>query len=365
MRLNGLLFVATFALLWGCSSQPPPAGGTNGAASSIGSGSQGTSSGPGSTSTATSSTSRGGASSGGSSSSSGGSSGATSSSSTAASGGSSSGGATDGGLFDGCSIDGGCSADCSPPAVDPLATGNSSFDLYDGCLLAGMQVAGMTEAWQGQLLKSQMYEESGITPLITTSTSMCGGENCGPWAISAGSVSGDSPPGPCGSSQTDPFTGQVDYSHSYGLFQSTPACDGVFALTTSLYGDACTATTEADVIPFGPSIDFYCESATSLTGGYIDAVQDTSSPLYAKSAFNPAYQIYVYFAQWSANFQQANAGVSGCTTIREWYLTLAYWLTGNATTSCTLTGPGYDYVQAAIQAYQSPLYGSAWPYPFP
>jgi hypothetical protein len=228
-----------------------------------------------------------------------------------------------------------------------------------------MQLAGMTQTWQGQLLKAQMYQESGITPMITTTTAACGGQNCGPWAISAGSVSGDSPPGPCGSSQVDPFTGQVDYSHSYGLFQSTPACDGVFALATSLSGDSCTATTEADVIPFGPSIDFYCESATSLLGGYIDAVQDTTSPLYALSAFNPAYQIYVYFAQWAGNFQAANAGASGCTTYQQWYLTLAYWLTGNPTTSCTLTGSGFDYVQSTLQGYQSPLYGSAWPYSFP
>jgi hypothetical protein len=228
-----------------------------------------------------------------------------------------------------------------------------------------MQLAGMTETWQGQLLKAQMYQESGITPQITTTTSTCGGQNCGPWAISAGSVSGDSPPGPCGSSQVDPFTGQVDYSHSYGLFQSTPACDGVFALTTSLSGEACTATTKADVIPFGPTIDFYCESATSLLGAYIDAAEDTASPLYAQSAFNPAYQVYVYFAQWSGNFQAANAGVSGCTIYQQWYLTLAYWLTGNATTSCTLTGSGYDYVRSTLAGYQSPLFGSAWPYPFP
>jgi hypothetical protein len=246
-----------------------------------------------------------------------------------------------------------------------LATGNPSFDLYDGCLLAGMQLAGMTQAWQGQLLKSQMYWESGLTPYIDAGVYSCGGQNCGPFAISAGSISGDSPPGPCGSSQTDPFTSQVDYSHSYGLFQSTPACDGVFALTTSLFGDTCTATTTADLIPFASTIDFYCESATSLTGDYIDAVQDPASPLYPLSAFNPAYQIYVYFEEWADNFQQANAMATGCTNIQQWYLTLAYWLTGNATSSCTLTGDGYTYVQGVTQSYQNPLYGTAWPYPFP
>jgi hypothetical protein len=276
-----------------------------------------------------------------------------------------------GDLFAACSISGGCVADCSPPAVDPIATGNASFDLYDGCILAGMQVAKMTEAWQGKLLKSQAYNESGITPLVTTNDNTCGGQNCGPWAISAGSISGDNPPGPCGSSAKDKFTGMVDYSHSYGLFQSTPACDGEFALTKTLpMGDTCTATTTANNIPFGSSIDFYCESETSnMYGSYIDAVQDTTSPLYGLSAFNPAYQIYVYFAQWPANFEQANASASGCTMIEQWYLTLAYWLTGDASKSCTLSdqtgsGGGQDYVLTAIQDYKM-LYGSTWPYPPP
>jgi len=278
-----------------------------------------------------------------------------------------------GGLFAHCSLDDGCIADCSPPADDPIATGNASYDLYDGCLLAGMQIAGMTEAWQGELLKAQAMNESGITPDITTDDTMCGGQNCGIWAISAGSASGDSPPGPCGSSAVDPFTGTVDYSHSYGLFQETPACEGTFLRSTLPSGHTCTGTTEADNIPFGASVTFYCESATSLgvttsTGtvkGYIDAVESTSDALYPMSIFNPAYQIYVYLDHtWAINFAQANAGATGCTLMQQWYLSLAYWLTGNATTSCTLTGPGLAYVQTAISNYEM-LYGKAWPYPGP
>jgi hypothetical protein len=237
-----------------------------------------------------------------------------------------------------------------------------------------MQVAGMTEPWQGQLLKAQAYNESGISPVVTTDDSTCGGQNCGIWAISAGSVSGDSPPGPCGSSAKDAFTGQVDYSHSYGLFQDTPACEGTFLQKTLPSGYTCTPTTEADNIPFGPDITFYCESATSAgvstpTGtnkGYINAVQKTSDPLYATSIFNPAYQLYVYFDYtWPINFQQANAGATGCTEIQQWYLSLAYWLTGNATKSCTLTGDGLSYVKTAITDYETVLYGKAWPYPAP
>jgi hypothetical protein len=270
-------------------------------------------------------------------------------------------------IFANCSISGGCVADCSPPAVDPIATGNKNYDLYDGCILAGMKLAGMTQTWQGQIIKAQMAEESGISPLIAPTTKSCGGMNCGPWAVSAGAVSGDHPPGPCGSSAIDPLTGQADYSHSYGLFQSTPACDGVFGLTTSLSGYSCTPTTTADLIPFGPSVHFYCESATSISGHYIDATQDTTSPLYAKSVFNPSYQIYVYFAQWPTFFAQANSKASGCTITQQWYLNLAYWLTGNVNNGCTLTAgsSGYSYVQAVINHYQSTLYGTPWPYSFP
>jgi hypothetical protein len=266
----------------------------------------------------------------------------------------------DGGLFADCGLAGGCIADCSPPADDPIATGHASFDLYDGCILAAMRVAGMTEAWEGQLLKCQADNESGITPLITTNDDNCGGQNCGSWAISAGSVSGDSPPGPCGFSSVDPFTGQVDYSHSYGLFQETPACEGTFLQKTLPAGYTCTPTTKADNIPFDTGITFYCESATSLgvstpTGtnkGYINAVQNTADPLYATSIFNRAYQIYVYLDYtWGINFQGANAKANGCTQMQQWYLSLAYWLTGNATTSCTLTGAGQQYAQSAINNY--------------
>ena len=268
-----------------------------------------------------------------------------------------------GSIFANCSISGGCIANCAPPTVDPIATGNTKYDLYDGCILAGMDMVRMNQTWQGQILKAQMMAESGINPLYSPGTYNCGGMNCGPWAISAGSISGDSAPGPCGSSSTDPFTGVVDYSHSYGLFQSTPACDGVFSLTTSLSGHTCTPTTKADMIPFGSSVYFYCESKTSKSGHYIDATQDQTSSLYAKSVFNPAYQVYVYFAQWQNNFKQANSKATGCTMIQQWYLTLAYWLTGSPQSSCTLSS-GVNYVTNIINDYQNRLYDTAWPFIF-
>lgn len=152
--------------------------------------------------------------------------------------------------------------------------------------------------------------------------------------------------------------------HSFGLFQDTPACDGAFGLTDSLDGNTCTPTTTADDVPFGPSVSFYCESATSLKGLYIDAVEDTTSPLYAKSVFNPAYQIYTYYSEWSAVSQQGNANATGCSTAQTWYLTMAIWNTGVASDTCALSGNGASYVQNVIQGYQG-LYNVMWPYPFP
>jgi hypothetical protein len=279
---------------------------------------------------------------------------------------------SDGGIFDHCSLDGGCLAECTPPANDPIGTGNADYDLYDGCILAAMQIAGLTETWQGQLLKAQAMNESGITPVITTNDNMCGGQNCGIWAISAGRSSSDSPPGPCGSSMTDPATNQVDYSHSYGIFQSTPACEGTFLPPTLPAGYKCTPTGTVDNIPFGADVTFYCESATTLgtntaggVKGYINAVQKTSDPYYATSVFNPAYQLLVYIAHsWAVNFKEANAMASGCTIYQQWYLSLAYWLTGSATTTCSLTGAGLQYANNAIENYKM-LYGKAWPYPGP
>jgi hypothetical protein len=186
-------------------------------------------------------------------------------------------------------------------------------------------------------------------------------------------MSGDPPPGPCGSSAQDPFTGQVDYSHSYGLFRNVPACDGTFVRSSLPSGYTCTGTTTADNVPFDGGVTFYCESAISLgvstprgtVQGYINAVQNPADTLYATSVFNPAYQIYVYLDyDWPINFAKANAMATSCTEMQQWYLSLAYWFTGTATTSCSLAGSGQGYVKNLINDYQT-LYNKTWPYPGP
>jgi hypothetical protein len=276
-------------------------------------------------------------------------------------------------------MSGGCIADCSAPANDPLASPNpSQYDIYDGCIIAGLAAAGFTETWQGQLLKGEALEEGGtIVSSITTDikNNPCGGQNCGMIAISAGSVSGDQPPGPCGVSMTDPFTSSTDYSHSYGLFQDTPACEGTFLMPSLPPGYTCTGTTTNDLVPFmSTQKTFYCETATSqgvmdLSGntvkGYINAITDSTDPYYKLSIFNPAYNLFVHLG-WSLpiEFKQANASTTGCTNYQQFYNTLAYWLVGNPISSCALSGSGLKYVQNTISYYQQ-IYGKPWPYPAP
>jgi hypothetical protein len=241
-----------------------------------------------------------------------------------------------------------------------------------------LAAAGFTETWQAELLKGEALEEGGtIVSSVDADikNNPCGGQNCGMIAISAGSVSGDQPPGPCGVSSSDPLTSSTDYSHSYGLFQDTPACEGTFLMPDLPPGYTCTGTTTNDLIPFGANQKtFYCETATSqgvtdLGGntvkGYINAITDPSDPYYKLSIFNPAYNLFVHLGHsLPLEFQQANANTSGCTPYQQFYNTLAYWLVGNPINSCTLSGSGLKYVQNTIN-YYTQIYGQPWPYPAP
>ena len=307
------------------------------------------------------------------------------------------------GAFLGCTLTGGCpsTASCVYPSnvTDPIASPDpTTYDFYDACFMAGLAQGFHDSAnavWQGKLLKAEVLTEAGqFNSTINNSTSgPCGGQNCGMWSISAGSVSGDSAPGPCGSSATDPLTGQADYSHSYGLFQDTPACEGTFLLPSLPSGYTCTGTgkneySNSTQLPFSASDKyFYCESATgngvpNLTGttvkGVIDAVTDPADPNYPLSVFNPAYNLFVHIGYTLANeYATANQGLTGCTPYQLFYNVMAYWLTGNVTGTCALAAPsggcggsnnennnGYCYVETTLQNYKA-IYGTAWPYAFP
>jgi hypothetical protein len=250
-----------------------------------------------------------------------------------------------------------------------------------------LATAGFTDPtasiWQAELLKGEALSEGGtIVSSVDTdiANNPCSGQNCGMIAISGGMVSGDMAPGPCGLTGNDPFTGMPDYSHSYGLFQDTPACEGTFLMPSLPAGYTCTGTgtntyTNSSPIPFGTTQKtFYCETATStgvmdlngnMVKGYINGITDSTDPYYKLSIFNPAYYLFVHLGHsLPIEFKQANAGTKGCTPYQQFYNTLAYWLVGDPISGCTLSGPGLSYVQGAIGNYQM-IYGKAWPYPMP
>ena len=285
---------------------------------------------------------------------------------------------------------GGCIADCSPPADDPLASRSpSQYDVYDGCIIAGLETGGFASAsipFIGGLLKGEALEEGGSF-MSSQGSGNCGGQNCGMWAISEGAASGDSAPGPCGSQAIDPITKQVDYSHSYGLFQDTPACEGTFIMSALPSGYTCTGTGtigysgSSNTLPFSPSDTyFYCESATgngvtNLTGtnvtGVINAITNSSDPYYKLSIFNPAYNLFVHLGYSLKNeYQQANVGVpSSCSSYEMMYKAVAYWLNGDQSSDCSIPSGGgqggnLQYIRGAISNYEM-IYGTTWPYPMP
>jgi hypothetical protein len=288
-----------------------------------------------------------------------------------------------------CTIAGGCPLDVNcayaNPADDPIAsTSPSKYDMYDACLVGALTSAGFPDPWVGQFLKGQALQEAGsIAPVNSNGqpSDECGGQNCGMWAISAGSISGDTMAGGvCGVTSKDPLTGKQDNSHSYGLFQDTPGCEGTFLIPTLPAGYTCVGTGTADIVPWSTTQkSFYCESETSigvddLTGkkvkGVIDAVMDPTDPYYKQSIFNPAYNLFVHMTYtFKQEYDQANATATGCDPYQKVYKVVASWLNGDISNNCNIpTGGGQEgdvkYVQEALTGYKT-IYGKAWPYEAP
>jgi hypothetical protein len=256
--------------------------------------------------------------------------------------------------------------------------------MWDACIVAGIQSAGFPAAdvtWIGELLKGQAMQEGGQGSSLANQDSNgmngnCGGQNCGIWAISAGSVSGDNPPGPCGSG--------TNYSHSFGLFQDTPACEGTF-IQPLPSGYTETATGSADYIPWSQTQKiFYAESAetagvTDALGqtvkGDINAVTDPMDPQYKLSIFNPAYQLFVHIAYTLWNeYVQTMQSVPGCTDYEVMYKVIGGWLNGDGSTNCGVPNDGgggtnggqseLSYVQGVISNWNG-ISSNTFPGPTP
>jgi hypothetical protein len=296
------------------------------------------------------------------------------------------------GVLAGCTMNGGCplNIDCSysDPSQDPLATTDpDSYDIYDACIVAGMEGGGFSAsdvAWMGALMKGQGVQEGGqITPSSSNGAvdDSCGGQNCGMWSISAGASSGDRMPGGvCGVTMNDPLTGQQDWSHSYALFQDTPGCEGTFLVPTAPAGYMVVGTGTGDIVPWNQTQKvFYAEAEASLgvmnlgnqtVKGVIDAVMDPTDPWYKQSIFYPAYNLFVHMGYTFAyQYQQAQGTSTGCDPYQKMYKTVAYWLNGDISNDCNVpTGGGQggdlNYVNSALNNYQM-MYGQPWPYEAP
>ena len=185
---------------------------------------------------------------------------------------------------------------------------------------------------------------------------------------------GRQPPGPCGSSSKDPFTGQVDYSHSYGLFQDTPACEGTFLQPTlpagiHVHADDGRPTTSRSA----PAITFYCESATSLgvstpsgnVKGYINAVQDKTGPALRDVDLQPRLRALrlpgLHVGNQLPAGQRGRQRLHADTAVVPVARVLAH---GQRDQQLHALGSGLQYVQTAITDYEM-LYNKTWPYPGP
>jgi hypothetical protein len=184
----------------------------------------------------------------------------------------------------------------------------------------------------------------------------------------------------CGVTSKDPLTGKQDNSHSYGLFQDTPGCEGTFLIPTLPAGYTCVGTGTADIVPWSTTQkSFYCESETSIgvdnldgkkVKGVIDAVMDPTDPYYKQSIFNPAYNLFIHMTYtFKEEYDQANATATGCDTYQKMYKVIASWLNGDISNNCnspTGGGQGGDlaYVKDALAGYKT-IYGKAWPYEAP
>jgi len=303
--------------------------------------------------------------------------------------GSSSAGSSGANVLAGCTLAGGCPLDVNcayaNPADDPLASTNpSKYDMYYACLVGALKLAGFPDPWVGQFLKGQALQEAGSIASTSSNgkaSDQCGGQNCGMWAISAGAISGDTMAGGvCGVTSKDPLTGKQDNSHSYGLFQDTPGCEGTFLIPSLPAGYTCVGTGTADIVPWSMTQkSFYCESETSIgvedlagkkVKGVIDAVMDPMDPYYKLSIFNPAYNLFVHMTYtFKQEYEQANATATGCDPYQKVYKVVASWLNGDISNNCNIpTGGGQEgdvkYVQEALTGYKT-IYGKAWPYEAP
>jgi hypothetical protein len=260
---------------------------------------------------------------------------------------------------------------CYQPSSDSIYSSGYA-NTYDSCVLGGAAVFGYSNF--AGFVKAEALLESGLQAVVYSTH--------------------DGFPGPCGYSGYDPLDNYqtIDASHSYGLFQETPTCGQYFAYTPSQAGKlgytSCVGTgSNMQSIPSAKY--FYCapegnssDPSQYIAGWYADVATDNSLAIYGYSAYNPAFNTWIYWNTIYGMFSSTiNAGqnygdgnLNICTVNQQWYIVIAAYNEGSEVYSqlhdangqgakCVLESGtrGYNYVNSILNDYSN-LFGSRGPY---
>jgi hypothetical protein len=209
--------------------------------------------------------------------------------------------------------------------LDKIAVNNASQDLYDQFIVEAIANNGLDSSI-AMILKSMIVIESGfnVRAISMYDTQL-----------------------PCG-------------THSYGLIQVTPGCFPQYAAAPA--GTPVTATITGGLNGVRPVLT-YTNKADSIAGNtilneaghLINIVTNPANPLYANSAFNPAYNLG-YGAKALAGFiADVKSRFKTCTNVEYVKMGLAaYNRGGNAVTGCGIyNAQAQAYVTSLLSRYRT------------
>jgi hypothetical protein len=208
---------------------------------------------------------------------------------------------------------------------DKIAVNNASQDLYDQFLVESTAAHGLDSS-VAMIIKAMIVIESGFN---AQAISM--------WDQTL----------PCG-------------THSYGLIQVTPGCISGYATLPA--GTAVTATISGGLNGVTPVLT-YANPADKTAGNtivkenniIIDLVTNPANPLYATSAFNPAYCIDHGAAALASVIAEMKRKFPSCSSVNYVSMGLAGYNQGSGTvTGCaSFNANGQAYVNSALSQYRS------------
>jgi soluble lytic murein transglycosylase-like protein len=209
--------------------------------------------------------------------------------------------------------------------IDKIAVNNASQDLYDQFIVEAIANNGLDSSI-AMILKSMIVIESGfnVRAISMYDTQL-----------------------PCG-------------THSYGLIQVTPGCFPQYAAAPA--GTPVTATISGGLNGVRPVLT-YINKADSIAGNtviqeqdhLINIVTNPANPLYAGSAFNPAYNLN-YGAKALAGFiADVKSRFKTCTQVEYVKMGLAaYNRGGGAVTGCgAYSADANTYVTNLLARYKT------------